>query len=167
MTILVTGATGLVGTRLLSRLAEAGMDCRALVRSGRNLPAGVTAVEGDLFDPASLVRAVRDVSAIIHFAAVFRSPDTDLIWKSNLEGTRNLIAATKAHASGARFIMSSTSNVYNTDNAHPGREGDARGSDECQIVSGSKDEHDPSSRHCHGHDPRPDRGNGRACCQYH
>ncbi|WP_288192284.1 hypothetical protein [uncultured Phyllobacterium sp.] len=40
----------------------------------QNLPAGVTAVEGDLFDPASLVRAVRDVSAIIHLAAVFRSP---------------------------------------------------------------------------------------------
>ncbi|MGH6707382.1 MAG: NAD-dependent epimerase/dehydratase family protein [Bradyrhizobium sp.] len=125
MTILVTGASGLVGARLLPRLVEAGMDCRALVRSGKDVPSGVTAVEGDLFDPASLVRAVRDVSAIIHLAAVFRTPDTDLIWKSNLEGTRNLIAATKAHAAGARFIMSSTSNVYNADNPHPGREDDA------------------------------------------
>jgi len=60
MTILVTVATGLVGTRLLPRLVKAGMDCRALVRSGKNLPAGVTAVEGDLFDPASLVRAVQE-----------------------------------------------------------------------------------------------------------
>ncbi|WP_353884993.1 hypothetical protein [uncultured Phyllobacterium sp.] len=31
----MTGATGLVGTRLLPRLVEAGMDCRALVRSGK------------------------------------------------------------------------------------------------------------------------------------
>jgi UDP-glucose 4-epimerase len=99
MTILVTGATGLVGARLLPRLVEAGVDCRALMRSGKEVPAGVTAVEGDLFDPSSLVQAVEGISAIIHLAAVFRTPDTDLIWKSNLEGTRSLIAAAKAHAS--------------------------------------------------------------------
>lgn len=52
MTILVTGATGLVGARLLPRLAQAGVDCRALMRNGKDVPAGVTAVEGDLFDPA-------------------------------------------------------------------------------------------------------------------
>lgn len=125
MTILVTGATGLVGARLLPRLVAAGMDCRALMRNGKDAPAGVTAVAGDLLDPASLVQAVRGVSAIIHLAAVFRSPDTDLIWKSNFEGTRNLIAAAKAHAPAARFIMSSTSNVYDPDSSHPGREDDA------------------------------------------
>jgi UDP-glucose 4-epimerase len=85
----------------------------------------VTTAEGNLFDPSSLARAVEDISAIIHLAAVFRTPDTDLIWKSNLEGTRNLIAAAKARAPDARFIMASTSNVYNIDSPHPGREGDA------------------------------------------
>lgn len=49
--ILVTGATGLVGSRLLPRLVAAGYQCHALVRGGKQLPAGVTAVEGDLFDP--------------------------------------------------------------------------------------------------------------------
>jgi UDP-glucose 4-epimerase len=125
MTILVTGATGLVGARLLPRLVEAGMDCRALMRGDKEVPAGVTAVEGDLLDAASLVAAVQGVSAIIHFAAVFRTLDTDLIWKSNLEGTRNLIAAAKAHASEARFIMASTALVYNMDSPRPGREDDA------------------------------------------
>ncbi len=125
MTILVTGATGLVGARLLPRLTEAGLDCRALMRRGKEAPAGVTAVEGDLFDPASLARAVEGVSAIIHLAAVFRTPDTELIWKSNLEGTRNLIAAARAHAPAVRFIMASTSNVYNVDSPRPGREDDA------------------------------------------
>jgi nucleoside-diphosphate-sugar epimerase len=125
MTILVTGVTGLVGARLLPRLVEAGMDCRALVRGGKKVPAGVEAVEGDLQDPASLVQAVEGVSAIVHLAAVFRTPDEDLIWKSNLDGTRHLIAATKAHAPNARFIMTSTSNVYNSDTPRPGREGDA------------------------------------------
>lgn len=125
MTVLVTGGSGLVGTRLLPRLVEVGIDCRMLVRGGKEVPAGVTAVEGDLLDPASLRRAVEGVSEIIHLASVFRTPDTDLIWKSNLEGTHNLIAATKAHASGARFIMASTSNVYNMDSPRPSREDDA------------------------------------------
>ena len=95
------------------------------MRSGKDVTAGVTAVAGDLLDPASLAPAVEGVSAIIHLAAVFRTPDSDLIWKSNLEGTRNLIAAAKAHAPEARFIMASTGNVYNIDSPRPGREDDA------------------------------------------
>lgn len=125
MTILVTGGTGLVGSRLLNRLVEAGGDCRVLVRAGTELPAGVTPVVGDMLDPGSLARAVDGVSAIVHLAAVFRTTDTDLIWRINLDGTRNLIAAAKAHASEARFVMASTTNVYNTDSPHPGREDDA------------------------------------------
>jgi UDP-glucose 4-epimerase len=125
MTILVTGATGLVGERLLPRLVEACHNCCALLRGGKKAPAGVSVVEGDLFDPASLEQAVGGVTAIVHLAAVFRTSDNDLIWKSNLEGTRNLIAAAKSHAPDARFIMASTSNIYNMDNLHPGREDDA------------------------------------------
>ena len=124
MTILVTGGTGLVGSRLLKRLVEAGVECRALVRAGKELPAGVTPAEGDILDPASLARTVEGVSAIIHLAAVFRTPDTELIWKINLEGSRNLIATAKAHAPEARFVMASTSNIYNVDSPHPGREDD-------------------------------------------
>lgn len=120
MTILLTGATGLIGERLLPRLVEAGFQCRALVRRGKKAPAGVKAVDGDLFDPASLAHAVDDVTAIVHLAAVFRTPDADLIWKSNFEGTRNLIAAAQARAPEARFIMASTSNVYSRSSPHPG-----------------------------------------------
>lgn len=125
MTVLVTGGSGLVGARLLPRLVEGGLDCRSLMRGGRDAPVGVTTVEADLIDPASLAQAVEGVSAIIHLAAVFRTTDTDLIWKSNLEGTRNLIDAAKAHAPEARFILASTSNIYNADNPRPGREDDA------------------------------------------
>jgi nucleoside-diphosphate-sugar epimerase len=124
MTILVTGVTGLVGARLLPRMVAAGLDCRALTRPGKDAVAGATAVQGDLLDAASLAQAVEGVSAIVHLAAVFRTPDTDLIWRSNLEGTRNLIDAAKAHAPGARFIMASTSNVYDDDSPRPGREDD-------------------------------------------
>lgn len=58
MTILITGGTGLVGTRLLPRLVEAGFDCRALVRAGKSVPAGVTAVEGDILHASSLAAAM-------------------------------------------------------------------------------------------------------------
>jgi nucleoside-diphosphate-sugar epimerase len=125
MTILVTGGTGLVGSRLLRRFVDSGIECRALVRAGKEVPSGVTPVEGDILDPASLVRAVEGVSAIVHLAAVLRTPDPELIWTVNLEGTRNLIAAAKEHAPQARFIMASTSLVYNADSPRPGREDDA------------------------------------------
>ncbi|CAN7648558.1 NAD(P)-dependent oxidoreductase [Phenylobacterium sp. LjRoot219] len=124
MTILVTGATGQVGERLLPRLAQAGADCRALVRPGKQVPAGVTGVEGDLLDPSSLAQAVDGVSAVVHLAAVFRTQDAGLIWKSNLEGTRNLIGAVRARAPHARLIMTSTAHVYNKSSLHPGRETD-------------------------------------------
>jgi UDP-glucose 4-epimerase len=125
MMILVTGGTGLVGSRLLKRLVQAGVECRALVRAGKELPADVTPVEGDVLDPASLAKAVEGVSAIVHLAAVFRTLDTDQIWKVNLAGTRNLIDAAKAHAPDGRFIMASTILVYNPDSPRPGREDDA------------------------------------------
>jgi nucleoside-diphosphate-sugar epimerase len=124
MTTLITGVTGLVGSRLLPRLVEAGIDCRALVRSGSSVSTEVSPVQGDILDPATLSRAVEGVSTVIHLAAVFRTPDTDLIWKVNLEGTRNLIEATRKHAPAARFILASTSNIYDASSPKPGHEDD-------------------------------------------
>ena len=125
MTLLVTGVTGLVGARLLPRLVAAGHHCRALMRTGTTAPDDVEVAEGDLFDGASLKAAVPGVSAVIHLAAVFRTQDEALIWKSNLEGTRNLIAAVRSCAPQARFILASTSNVYANGQPRPGREDDA------------------------------------------
>ncbi|MBB3221602.1 NAD-dependent epimerase/dehydratase family protein [Pseudoduganella umbonata] len=124
MTVLITGGTGLVGQRLLRRLIKNGIACQGLVRRSNELPLGTSEIVGDILDPASLSHAVTGVSAIIHLAAVFRTPDEELIWKVNLEGTRNLINAAKAYAPEARFIMASTSNVYEIDATRPGREDD-------------------------------------------
>ncbi len=124
MTVLLTGTTGLVGARLLPRLLAQGIQCRALVRGDATLPEGAIAVPGDLLVSETLATAVRDVSAIVHLAASFRTTDRDLIWKVNLEGTRNLIAAARAHAPHARFIMASTAWIYDADATHPGREDD-------------------------------------------
>lgn len=124
MTVLVTGATGLVGPRLLRRLLDADVPCRALVHPGRELPSGVERVDGDLDDPGSLSRATRDVTDVVHLAAVFRTRDEEAIWKVNHQGTKNLIAAVLAVASTARFVLASTSNVYAPDLDRPAREED-------------------------------------------
>ena len=123
-TLLLTGGTGLVGSRLLPRLVEDGVSCRALVRREAPLPDGVTGVRGDLADAGSLREAVAGVDAVVHLAALFRTPDEDAIWRANLDGTRHLVEAVQAYAPQARVVMASTGNVYDADATHPGRESD-------------------------------------------
>jgi UDP-glucose 4-epimerase len=122
--ILVTGGTGLVGSRLLRRFAADGLDCRGLVRPGRELPAGVETAEGDVLAPDTLGDALAGVSAIIHLAASFRSGNEAETWAVNLTGTQNLLRAALTHAPDARFLMASTGNVYDADADHPAREDD-------------------------------------------
>ncbi|MBV9921903.1 MAG: NAD(P)-dependent oxidoreductase [Pseudonocardia sp.] len=122
--LLLTGATGLVGSRLLPRLVQDGFECRALVRGDAALPPGTTPVRGDLADPDTLRAAVEGVDAVVHLAALFRTQDEAAIWRANRDGTRNLIAAVKEHAPGARLVMSSTGNVYNADATRPALETD-------------------------------------------
>ena len=124
MTILVTGGTGLVGSRLLRQFVQAGVSCRALVRPGKQVVAGATPIEGDLLDADSLKQALEGVSGIVHLAAVFRTQNENDIWQANLEGTKSLIAAAMAHAPQARFIMASTGLVYDADASRPGVEDD-------------------------------------------
>jgi nucleoside-diphosphate-sugar epimerase len=123
--LLLTGATGLVGSRLLPRLVDAGFACRALVRRDDvPMPDGAVAVRGDTSDPESLRRAAEGVDAVVHLAALFRTDDEDAIWRANLDGTRNLLAAVEAVAPAARFVMTSTGNVYDPTTPRPSRETD-------------------------------------------
>lgn len=66
MTVLVTGATGTVGRRLVTHLAAAGARVRALSRTPATaaLPRGVEVVRGDLADPGSLTGAFDGVVAL-------------------------------------------------------------------------------------------------------
>ncbi|WP_234009890.1 NAD-dependent epimerase/dehydratase family protein [Streptomyces sp. SA3_actF] len=124
MTLFVTGATGLVGTRLLPRLVAAGIDVRALVRAGKTLPEGVAPVHGDILEPDSLAGALEGVTDVLHMAAVLRTPDADTIRRVNVEGTRTLLDAVRAQAPGARFLLASTSLVYGQGRTRPAREDD-------------------------------------------
>ena len=66
----------------------------------------------------------RGSKAVVHLAAVFRTPDEQAIWRVNLEGTKRLLAAVRQVAPAARFVLASTSNVYAADLDRPAREGD-------------------------------------------
>lgn len=112
MKILVTGATGKVGSRLVKRLVRRGDQVRALVRDPSKLDAaGVEAVRGDLLDPPSLAAAVRGVDAVVHCAAFFRGATEEQTHATNDQGTRHLAEA--ARASGVkRFVFTSTGTVY-------------------------------------------------------
>jgi nucleoside-diphosphate-sugar epimerase len=123
-TVLLTGGSGLVGSRLLPRLVADGHDVRALLRRDQTLPDGATAVRGDLDDAASLSAAVEGVDAVVHLAALFRTDDESAIWRANLDGTRNLVEAVRTHAPEARFVMASTGNVYDHDQPRPALESD-------------------------------------------
>lgn len=124
MRVLVTGGTGLIGARLLPRLVEAGVEIRALMRRERDAPSGVSVVTGDLDQVESLEQAVAGTDAVVHLAALFRTTDEEAVWRTNLDGTRNLLEAVRRAAPGARLVFASTGNVYGDELARPGREDD-------------------------------------------
>ncbi|MHC2529599.1 hypothetical protein ACVIEM_006746 [Rhizobium leguminosarum] len=75
----------------------------ALLRPGKSCPEEIDAVTGDILDPSTLANAVQGVSAIVHLAAVFRTQDTDLIWKSNLDGFK-FRASCKSMVPACRYV---------------------------------------------------------------
>jgi dihydroflavonol-4-reductase len=107
---LVTGASGFVGWHVARVLLEQGHRVRALVRSGSNVPElDVERVTGDLRDTASLERAVAGCGLVFHVAADYRlwSKHPSELYRSNVDGTRNMLSAAKA-AGVERFVYTST-----------------------------------------------------------
>lgn len=142
MKILVTGATGKVGSRFVPRLLAKGHDVSILVRDASKASAltalGAKAVTGDLYQPATLPPAVEGIDAVIHLAALFRTfTDNEGIIKTNHTGTIGLANAAMA-AGVKRFIFTSTGNVYSSGCGHPAREDDAVNINDPRAYSSSK-----------------------------
>lgn len=138
MKILVTGATGKVGSRLVPRLIAKGYDVRVLVRDAAKAPAGTEIVVGDLFDAATLAPAVAGVDAIVHLAALFRTfTDNEGITRTNHDGTIALADAAVA-AGVKRFVFTSTSNVYSYGYGRPAKEDEILNSNDPRAYSSSK-----------------------------
>jgi UDP-glucose 4-epimerase len=127
MKILVTGATGKIGSRLSTHLAERGDHVRALVRDATRAAKlrehGIELAEGDLIHAASLEAAMRGVDAVVHCAAFFRGATAEQAHEVNDVGTRQLAIAARA-AAVDRFVFTSTGLVYGPTGGRPAREDD-------------------------------------------
>lgn len=99
-----------MGWHVARLLQERGHHVRALVRSSGNIPdLDCELVMGDLRDAASLERAVAGCGLVFHVAADYRlwSKNPQELYQSNVDGTRNMLAAAKA-AGVERFVYTST-----------------------------------------------------------
>lgn len=102
--ILVTGATGFSGSRIVARLAEQGARPRAIARNRETalarLPGqGIEVAIADTTRPETLRPALEGVETVIHcaFITADRKPGPGVnYYETNTTGTRNLIAAAKA-----------------------------------------------------------------------
>lgn len=99
MKILVTGASGFVGSAVARRLVDMGHHVRALVRNTSRLDnvkdISVEIVKGDLRDRESLSRALSGCDVLFHVAADYRLwvPDPESMYDINVKGTENIMHA--------------------------------------------------------------------------
>ena len=94
--LLLTGATGLVGSTLLPRLLAEGTEVRCLVRDPRGLGPQRVRVQialGDLTDPPSFRNALRGVDTVIHLAASIRDQPGSSIEELNGIATWRMVEA--------------------------------------------------------------------------
>jgi uncharacterized protein YbjT (DUF2867 family) len=108
--LLLTGATGLVGSALLRRLVGEGEQVRCLVRDPRRLGAQRVRVQialGDLTEPQSFRNAMRGVRTVVHLAASIRDQPQGSIEELNGIATWRMVQAAE-RAGVERFVFFST-----------------------------------------------------------
>lgn len=114
MKVLVTGATGFIGSHVTRMLLEDGHDVRAFVQPGApttNIDAlDVERVEGDLRDPDALKRSLKGCRELYHLAAIYQLwlPRPALMYEVNVEGTRALMNAALASKTLEKVVHTSS-----------------------------------------------------------
>ncbi|MDH4030192.1 MAG: NAD-dependent epimerase/dehydratase family protein [Chromatiales bacterium] len=113
--VLVTGATGFIGRRLVDRLISAGFRVRVLVLPDDPVPAhwhgGANVITGDISDPESVHAAMKDCGAVFHLAAVVGDWGPESLYRSvTVDGTRYVFQA--AMEQGTRVVLASSIVVY-------------------------------------------------------
>ena len=130
MTVLVTGAFGLVGSATVAHLATEGrrvvatdLDIPANREAATNLPPGVLVRYADLTDPAAVNEMFAEVAptSVVHLAAVIAPHCYSrhaLAKKVNVDGTANLLAAAAMQSTPPRFVLASSVAVYGPRNPY-------------------------------------------------
>ena len=122
--VLVTGASGFIGSATARALLRAGYRVRVLVEPERNddnlSGLAVERLVGDIRDPTVVDAAVDGMSMVFHLAAVYRfwAKDSDLFYDVNVGGTMNLLRAAQ-QANCRRVVYTSTVGTIGV--ARPGR----------------------------------------------
>jgi uncharacterized protein YbjT (DUF2867 family) len=123
--ILVTGATGFVGSHLVKKLASAGRPVRALVRNlekaekffaasssrapgtGGALLPNIDLAQGDIGDRESLVRAAEGCEAVVHLVGIIQPAPGQSFLSVHVEGTRNVLDAALKAGTVKHFVYQS------------------------------------------------------------
>ncbi|XXY53744.1 NAD(P)-dependent oxidoreductase [Sorangium sp. So ce269] len=116
MRVLVTGASGFLGSHVTEQLVQKGHSVVALVRRSSSTKflsslRGVELAYGAIEDAESVRRAVVDapgVDAIVHSAGLVKARDEAEFFRVNVGGTRNMLDAAKAAPSMKRFVFVSS-----------------------------------------------------------
>jgi CDP-glucose 4,6-dehydratase len=116
--VMVTGATGLVGSWLLPKLIECGANVTILMRDQVTSPQGVSVVRGSLEDYPVVERAINEyeIDTVFHLGAqaivpiANRSPIST--FKSNIEGTWNILEACRRIDTASKIIVASSDKAY-------------------------------------------------------
>ncbi len=125
MTILVTGATGRVGSRFVPRLLHSGEAVRVLVRDPVRAEAlGAEIAVGDLRDTGTVDDALKGIDTVVHLGAAFRGVPDEEAATINHAATVEL-ARSALRAGVGRFVHTSTTLVYGPGRGRPALETDA------------------------------------------
>lgn len=112
MNVLVTGATGFLGSHIAEQLARDGHSVRVLVRrtSDRSFLRGLEIEEalGDVTQPETLVAAVEGVDAVVHAAGLVKARSAKEFDSVNAQGTANLLDALASGGPPRRFVYISS-----------------------------------------------------------
>jgi dihydroflavonol-4-reductase len=127
MKAFVTGGTGFVGANLVRLLIKQGHSVRALVRPNSRLDnlekLGIEIVKGDLSDP-SLYAGMIGCDALFHVAAHYSlwQRDRDVLYQSNILGTRNILACAQKAGIARSVYTSSVAAIGVDPSGQPGTE---------------------------------------------
>jgi len=122
-TIFVTGATGFIGSELLSSLLEKGYSVNALVRNPELFEQkhqNLQSFTGDLFNKEVLYEGMKGCSTVFHLAAHTKIWDknTNAYFKVHVEGTQNVLEVARHH-SIKKVIITSTAGVFGPSSQTP------------------------------------------------